>query len=206
MTKYNIIEKKHKDAVYTSLVSPRIIEDLKRGILDWIVGKKKYRDKNFSAQQLADLLHTNSRYISAVVNMHFHMNYTSFVNKYRVEEAMSMLTDPKKRKMNISDISKAVGFANRQSFYSAFYRINGCTPRDYRTRYFSAHPGAGETSRQAALKRRKAAREAAHQEKLAAMAEARLHPKKRGRPKKNSTPDGSTPRKTRKGRTPKDKK
>ena len=32
----------------------------------------------------------------------------------------------------MEDISTMVGFANRQSFYASFYRINGMTPREYK--------------------------------------------------------------------------
>ena len=34
----------------------------------------------------------------------------------------------------IEEISAAVGFSNRQSFYAAFYRIMGETPNSYRKR------------------------------------------------------------------------
>jgi transcriptional regulator GlxA family with amidase domain len=32
----------------------------------------------------------------------------------------------------MEDIAMATGFANRQCFYSAFYRKSGMTPTDYR--------------------------------------------------------------------------
>lgn len=40
----------------------------------------------------------------------------------------------------MEDISDMVGFANRQSFYAAFYRINGITPREYKLRSLANHP------------------------------------------------------------------
>ena len=73
-----------------------------------------------------------NRYISAVVNVRFHMNYTSFINKFRIEEAMSLLTDKRYHDLNMEDISDMVGFSNRQSFYASFYKFNGITPRDYK--------------------------------------------------------------------------
>ena len=91
MTKYNITEKKEKEAKYRTLVSPMLMDELKEKILNVIVMQKKYKDKDYSAKKLAAELGTNTRYVSAVVNVKFHMNYTSFVNKYRIEEAMSIL-------------------------------------------------------------------------------------------------------------------
>mgnify|MGYP003511926533 FL=1 len=132
MAKYNITEKKEKTAVYRSLINPQLMDELKGKILDTILVGKKYKDKNYSAKQLAADLGTNTRYISAVVNVRFHMNYTSFINKFRIEEAMSLLTDNSYHDLNMEDISDMVGFSNRQSFYASFYKFNGITPRDYK--------------------------------------------------------------------------
>ena len=93
MAKYNITEKKEKDAAYRALVNPKLMDELERRINDIIIVQKKFRDKSYSAKQLAEDLNTNTRYISAVVNVRFHMNYTSYVNKFRIQEAMSMLVD-----------------------------------------------------------------------------------------------------------------
>lgn len=135
MVKYNITEKKEKPAVYRSLVSPQLMDELKDKILNIILIQQKYKDKNFSAKKLAEELHTNTRYISAVINVRFHMNYTSFVNKFRVDEAMGLLVDKRYQDLNMEDISAMVGFSNRQSFYSSFYKINGITPREYKLRH-----------------------------------------------------------------------
>ena len=135
--KYNITELKEKDAAYRSLVSPKLMDELKDKIMNEILFKKKYKDKNYSAKRLAMDLGTNTRYISAVVNVRCHMSYTSFVNKYRIEEAMALLVDKRYCKLNMEEISNMVGFHNRQSFYSAFYRFNGITPREYRLKHMT---------------------------------------------------------------------
>lgn len=137
MAKYNITEKKEKTAAYRSMINPQMMDELKEKILDTILFKKKYRDKNYSAKQLAVDLGTNTRYISAVVNVRFNMNYTSFVNKYRIEEAMAILANKRYEDLNMEDVSDMVGFSNRQSFYASFFRINGITPREYRIRNMS---------------------------------------------------------------------
>ena len=67
MAKYNITEKKAKEAVYRSLVSPKLMDEMKEKILKIIVMEKKYKDKDYSAKKLAEDLGTNTRYISAVV-------------------------------------------------------------------------------------------------------------------------------------------
>ena len=102
MAKYNITEKRDKDAAYRSLVNPMLMDELKEKILDIILFQKKYKDKDFSAKKLAAELNTNTRYME--------------------------------------DISTMVGFANRQSFYASFFKINGITPREYRLQHMIALP------------------------------------------------------------------
>ena len=140
MAKYNITEKKERGAAYRSLISPTLMDELKEKILNVIVMQKKYKDKDYSAKKLALDLGTNTRYISAVVNVKFHMNYTSFVNKYRIEEAMSILVDKRYQDLRIEEVSDMVGFSNRQSFYASFYRLIGITPREYKIKHTTLLP------------------------------------------------------------------
>ena len=154
MAKYNIIEKKEKAAAYRSLVNPQLMDELKEKILEKILMHPKYKDKTYSAKQLADELGTNTRYISAVVNVRFHTNYTSFVNKFRIEEAMAILTDRRYQELNMEDISDMVGFANRQSFYASFYKLNGITPREYKLRHFVRRPSGEQGDKSSAPKKK----------------------------------------------------
>lgn len=132
MAKYNITDKKMKDAAYRTLVSPVVMDTMQQKIYEIIVMQKKYRDKDYSAQKLAKDLGTNTRYISAVVNMRFHTNYATFVNSFRIQEAMTILVDKRYIELSMQEVSDMVGFSNRQSFYASFYRVNGMTPRQYR--------------------------------------------------------------------------
>ena len=68
------------------------------------------------------------------------MNYTSFVNKYRIDEAMTILVDKRYQDLRMEEVSDMVGFANRQSFYASFFRVMGMTPRDYRMEHLKQHP------------------------------------------------------------------
>lgn len=173
MAKYNITEKKEKKAAYRMLVSAPLMDELKEKILDIILIQKKFKDKNYSAKRLAEDLGTNTRYVSAVVNVKFHMNYTSFVNSFRINEAMNMLTDIRYLRMKMEEISDAVGFANRQSFYAAFYKITGKTPREYRQEYLSKHPEVIEALQEKERKEKKEKEKKEKKEKAQAVKEAK---------------------------------
>ena len=130
---YNLREKREKDAAYRTMIRADLADELYQKIVDIVIVKKKYKDSNFSSKDLAKLLQTNTRYLSAVVNSRFGMNYSCLLNEYRVKDALRLLADK-----NVEEISAMVGFANRQSFYAAFYRIVGETPNGYRKRVLAA--------------------------------------------------------------------
>ena len=135
---YNLREKKIKDAAYRNMIRADLADELYQKIVDIVIVKKKYKDPNFSSKDLAKLLKTNTRYLSAVVNSRFGMNYSCLLNEYRVKDALRIMADKKNADKNVEEISAMVGFANRQSFYAAFYRIVGETPNGYRKRILEA--------------------------------------------------------------------
>ena len=120
---YNLREKKEKNAAYRSLIRPELADELYDKILNIVVVQKKYKDPDYSAKDLAKELKTNTRYLSAVVNSRFGMNYSC------------LLTDKRYADKNVEEISTMVGFANRQSFYAAFYKNVGETPNGYRKKH-----------------------------------------------------------------------
>ena len=132
MAKYNIQPKKEKSARYQTLLSEETKDRLRDEIIRLIVTERKYKDPEYNSKKLAEDLSTNSRYISAVCATRLHKNYSELVNDYRVNDAMSLLTDKRYAKMSVEDISEMAGFSTRQSFYANFYKRLGITPRQYR--------------------------------------------------------------------------
>ena len=134
-TPYNIKEKQDKNAAYRSLIRAELADELYEKILNIVVIQKRYRDKDFSAKELAQELGTNTRYISAVINSRFNTNFSCLINEYRIKEALHRMKDKRYLDLTIEEIGTLVGFANRQSFYASFYRIMGETPNGYRKRH-----------------------------------------------------------------------
>lgn len=132
MSKYNIHDKENRQSDYRRVVSSLMLERLKEQMLMVVGVQKKYRDKGYTAIRMAEDLNTSPRYISVVVNLCFGKNYTRFINGYRIEEAKTILADPAAARLNMTDVSRMVGFGNRQSFYASFFRETGMTPREYR--------------------------------------------------------------------------
>lgn len=132
---YKIREKTEKEASYRNLIRAELADELYDRILTIVVAEKKYRDPNYSARQLAKDLNTNPRYLSAVINSRFGMNYSCLVNEFRVRDAVHMLVDKRFVGKTMEEIGIMSGFANRQSFYAAFYKEKGEAPHQYKKRH-----------------------------------------------------------------------
>ena len=137
MAKYNIREKKINPAnvAYRNSVSHDFVEETARKILYRLMIEQKYRDPKYSAKQLSEDIQVNMRYISAVINVRFQQNYSQLVSRMRVYEAKYMLQDRGFDNMTVEDIAINVGFTTRQSFYAAFFRLCGTTPKEYRVEH-----------------------------------------------------------------------
>lgn len=134
--KYNISRaKRSQNAAYRNMIKPELADHLYDRILEIIVIQKKYKDPGYSAKKLAKELDTNNRYLSAVVNTRFGMNYSCLLNTHRIQDAQNLLVDKRYTHKNVEEIASMVGFANRQSFYAAFYKYVGKTPKAYRKEY-----------------------------------------------------------------------
>ena len=86
----------------------------------------------YSFPNLEQAVWPNTRYISLVIRRKFESNYTSFINKHRIEEALTLLSDKNLDNLTVADIAEAVGFSTRQAFYVSFNKITGMSPKEYR--------------------------------------------------------------------------
>lgn len=57
------------------------------------------------------------------------------LHEYRLDQARQLLEE---RRLNVSEVAQAIGFANRSYFAAAFRKRFGVTPREYLSRYKSS--------------------------------------------------------------------
>ncbi|MDE5740148.1 MAG: helix-turn-helix domain-containing protein [Bacteroidaceae bacterium] len=104
----------------------------KTRIDDLLIKGKKYRDPNFSAQTLAEMLEVSASKLSRIIKEEYGTSYTNIVHGYRVQDAKRYLKDARMLPYSVDDIGALVGFKNRQSFFNAFRKATGTTPERFR--------------------------------------------------------------------------
>lgn len=93
--------------------------------------EKMYLKADLSLSSLANATQISERDVSLVINRYSNQNFSSFVNKYRIDEAMRKLDSNQDEK--ILAIALDVGFNNLSSFNQAFKSETGKTPSEVRT-------------------------------------------------------------------------
>jgi YesN/AraC family two-component response regulator len=84
---------------------------------------------DLTIEKLAHRLSTNRTYLSQIINEVFCKSYSNFINEYRVNHAMKMLSDPIiGTKYTIDAIARESGFNSISNFNMVFKKFSGVTP------------------------------------------------------------------------------
>ena len=115
----------------TTSMSHDLQDELKEQILEIMNDTSIICNSDFTINTLAEIVKSNRTYISKIINQEFHKNFNSFINEYRIKEALKMLQAEEHQKYTVEGISKMVGFESRSTFNIAFKEITGVTPTFY---------------------------------------------------------------------------
>lgn len=91
-----------------------------------------YLETNTSLQRIAKKLDTQPRVLSQAINEIEQVNFSEYVNQYRVAHAKALLQDPKRMHDKIATIAFDCGFGNLTSFNLAFKANVNMTPSQFR--------------------------------------------------------------------------
>lgn len=83
-------------------------------------------------KEVADLIHTNSSYLSKVVNYYKEKSFTNYIHQLRImESAYQLKSNPTLQSYTIDAISREFGYNNSESFSKAFKKYLGKYPSQY---------------------------------------------------------------------------
>jgi AraC-like DNA-binding protein len=91
---------------------------------------KPFVKSNFTINQLAVALKTNTTYIYKAININCGVSFNTFTNQYRIKKVKAMLLD-NSPKYTLAYIAFLCGFSNYSTFNKAFKEIEGITPSTY---------------------------------------------------------------------------
>ncbi len=90
-----------------------------------------YRDNELSLHQLATRLDVHPNYLSQLINEQEGKNFYDFVNTYRVEEFLRLITQKDRQQFTLLATAFECGFNSKSSFNRYFKKVTGSTPTQY---------------------------------------------------------------------------
>ena len=81
--------------------------------------EKIYKDNFITKDKVAEILGTNRTYLSRIINEQSKLSFTHYVNRFRIEEAIRLLSDPN-NETPMKAISAELGFNSISTFYNLF--------------------------------------------------------------------------------------
>lgn len=102
-------------------------QQLEKALLD----QKLWRDPELTMVDLAVLCHTNTTYLSRLINRAYGINFSTYINRYRIKEVCTLLEQGEASHLTIEALALRSGFKSRSSFHGAFKREQGITPTQF---------------------------------------------------------------------------
>lgn len=97
-----------------------------------IEADKLFKDAELTLPKAAKIFGISRWSLSKMINKHAGVNFSRFINGYRVAEAQKVLHDDAYDHLNMLGIACEVGFSSKATFFAVFKQINGNSPGNYK--------------------------------------------------------------------------
>jgi len=91
-----------------------------------------FKNPDLSVDYISKKIGSNTKYVSRAIKESTGMNFNTFVNTHRIEEAKKILLDSIQSTWSLDAVAEHCGFNNPTTFYSSFKKYTGLTPANYR--------------------------------------------------------------------------
>lgn len=109
-------------------IGERYLEKLK-SLMDH---EKLYVNPDLKLADLAEALSLPLHQVSKLINDKFGKSFTDLINAYRVQEFIDRVNRPEYQSHSVFGLALDVGFNSKSAFNSAFKKLTGKTPSEYR--------------------------------------------------------------------------
>ncbi len=126
-----VIKEKYKNSPLEKVKAEEYFKELIRLMEE----EKLYLNPDLKVSEVASEMGIPTYQLSHLLSIKSEYNFFDFINSYRVQEAMRLLSEPNNEHLTILGIGFEAGFNNKSSFNRAFKKFTGNTPSDYKKEY-----------------------------------------------------------------------
>ncbi len=102
---------------------------LKERLEEYFIKDEPYLNPELRIWDVVKDINTNRTYLSKLINQHYGVRFSTFINNYRIEKAKQLMQE--KNNVTLDTISILSGFHNYTSFFRAFKTYEKITPTEY---------------------------------------------------------------------------
>lgn len=128
----------HASEHETRNIDEQQVEKLYRNLCSLMEKDRLYTETQLTRERLAERLGTNRTYLTKIIKERTGMGYLQFVNSYRINEAVRILSDASLAQMPLKQIWSDLGFNSSSTFFKLFQQSVGITPSVYRKQFLEA--------------------------------------------------------------------
>lgn len=101
--------------------------------------ERMYAEAQLTRERMAERLDTNRTYLTKIIKEKTGMSYAEFINSYRINEAIRILSDKDKIDYPLKQIWSDLGFSSPSTFFKLFQQAVGITPSVYRKQFIETN-------------------------------------------------------------------
>ncbi|MCG8328987.1 MAG: helix-turn-helix domain-containing protein [Chitinophagales bacterium] len=107
------------------------LQQIAEHILNFLNEEAPFLNRNFSLQDLSVKIKSNPVLTSKAINRILKTNFNDLINKHRVEYFVKLAKEEHNKNLTLWAIAQEAGFGNKATFYKAFKKNMGATPKSY---------------------------------------------------------------------------
>lgn len=104
---------------------------LMASLLEYMDSEKPYKNPKLSISDVAHHLGCQEKELSLLLNSDMKVNFSNFINIYRVNDVKRRLTKESLSRYTLMTIAEQSGFSSKTTFYRVFKDVTGFTPFQY---------------------------------------------------------------------------
>ncbi|PKL40015.1 MAG: hypothetical protein CVV44_07300 [Spirochaetae bacterium HGW-Spirochaetae-1] len=106
-------------------------ENYARTLYEYMCEEKPFLDPELRIDDVAAALQVKRHYLSQIISEKYGMNFYSYINGFRVEEAKKLMSRSDED-INLLGIAFETGFNSKSTFNRTFKSLTGMTPSEFR--------------------------------------------------------------------------
>lgn len=107
------------------------VNSLLDNLLSYMENEKPYLSAKLNISDVSMKLDCTEIELSQLLNNHLNVNFSNFINTYRVNEIKHRLRFVNLSKYTLKALSEQCGFSSKTTFYRVFKNVTGMTPLEY---------------------------------------------------------------------------